>query len=298
MINKPDGFPEQRQYLAPESIPTNSPFENWGSITEIGHFPRTNYHYIDRPSGSKHHIFIFNTSGNGFCRILDTVYEIPPYHLLVIPAKTSHHYGAHEKTPWNIYWLHCKGNLVDKYIQQSQSSPNPYIFKLNNSAEILNLFEQCLSALKDNMHSDKNAPYLHKMMATFYLEKKEVKNSQSKISETRIVQSIHWMQENLTQSPSLQSLSSLSHLSTAQYSALFKEQTGTSPLRFFNRLKMQRACSLIINTSSPINLIALDLGYEDPFYFCRIFKKIIGVSPLQYRKSQRPHNEEFPQSEE
>ena len=48
---------------------------------------------------------------------------------------------------------------------------------------------------------------------------------------------------------------------------------------------IERACQLLKSTNMKINQIALKLAFDDPYYFSRIFKKIVGVSPKAYRES-------------
>ena len=52
---------------------------------------------------------------------------------------------------------------------------------------------------------------------------------------------------------------------------------------FYTRLKMKEACTLLRSTNDYIYQIAQKLGYSDPYYFSRIFKKVIGVSPREYQ---------------
>ena len=50
-------------------------------------------------------------------------------------------------------------------------------------------------------------------------------------------------------------------------------------------LTIDRACQLLLHTNMKINQVALKLGFDDPYYFSRIFKKIVGTSPKDYRHS-------------
>jgi AraC-like DNA-binding protein len=52
---------------------------------------------------------------------------------------------------------------------------------------------------------------------------------------------------------------------------------------YFNHLKMQRACQLLQFTGLRIKEIAAEFGFEDPYYFSRLFTKTMGVSPTDYR---------------
>ncbi|HHY58568.1 MAG TPA: helix-turn-helix transcriptional regulator, partial [Chloroflexi bacterium] len=62
-----------------------------------------------------------------------------------------------------------------------------------------------------------------------------------------------------------------------------KQQTGHSPIAYFNQLKMQHACTLLTITGLSVKEVAHALGYADAYYFSRLFKQHIGVAPRQFR---------------
>ena len=66
---------------------------------------------------------------------------------------------------------------------------------------------------------------------------------------------------------------------------LFFKETGYAPMNYFLHMKIDRACQLLLHTNMKINQVALKLGFDDPYYFSRIFKKIVGTSPKDYRHS-------------
>ena len=65
----------------------------------------------------------------------------------------------------------------------------------------------------------------------------------------------------------------------------FKKHTGMSPLAYFNRLKIERACQLLKDTDLKVNQICLKLGIDDQYYFSRLFSKTMGISPTAYRET-------------
>jgi AraC-like DNA-binding protein len=97
--------------------------------------------------------------------------------------------------------------------------------------------------------------------------------------------SIEFMRTNVARSLTLQELSRHAGLSPARYSALFREQTGSSPVEHHIRLRMQAACHCLDTTALSVKEVAAELGYDDPYYFSRVFQKILGCSPLTYRRS-------------
>ena len=97
------------------------------------------------------------------------------------------------------------------------------------------------------------------------------------------------MQNNLSKVITIHDIANAVNLSTSHIGALFKKKTGFSLIEYFNQLKTQKACQYLLFTDLRINEIALELGIEDPYYFTRMFTKIIGSSPAKYRASQKMH---------
>lgn len=65
---------------------------------------------------------------------------------------------------------------------------------------------------------------------------------------------------------------------------LFKEETGFSVIEYINNCRIGRACSMLTNTSVQIKDIALSVGFSDQLYFSKVFKKLKGITPTEYRK--------------
>ncbi len=78
-------------------------------------------------------------------------------------------------------------------------------------------------------------------------------------------------------------LAQMVNLSSAHFTALFKQKTGHPPINFIIRLRMHQACHLLKINNLSVREIAATLGYKDPFFFSRQFKLINGVAPKNYR---------------
>lgn len=74
------------------------------------------------------------------------------------------------------------------------------------------------------------------------------------------------------------------HVSTSWLFHAFPEYTGFSPLNYAIHLRLQEACRLLALTDRKVADIATAVGYEDAFYFSRLFRKHIGLSPDIYRR--------------
>ncbi len=94
-----------------------------------------------------------------------------------------------------------------------------------------------------------------------------------------------FVEENYLAIRSLDDLAAKVHLSKVHLCRLFSRYTGNSPYQYLIELKMSHAASLIMRTSESIREVAERCGYEDPYHFSRVFKKVYGVSPTAFRNS-------------
>jgi transcriptional regulator GlxA family with amidase domain len=115
----------------------------------------------------------------------------------------------------------------------------------------------------------------------------------SEIAE-RIGRSIAYMVEHLDQPLQVATLAAQASVSPSHYFALFKRQTGTAPIDFFIRLRMNHARELLDSTCSSVKEVAATMGYDDPFYFSRVFKSVHRVAPAEYRKRNGQAREAVP----
>jgi AraC-like DNA-binding protein len=82
-------------------------------------------------------------------------------------------------------------------------------------------------------------------------------------------------------------LSALCYLSPSRFFYLFKKQVGCSPIVYKNKIAIQKAShDLVFNKDKSIETIAFEHGFASPIYFRRLFKKVTGTTPSQYRKQQ------------
>ena len=99
-----------------------------------------------------------------------------------------------------------------------------------------------------------------------------------------IQKAISYMQANLQLPVTNSELAIASGCSCSQLSTLFKNSTGYSPINYFNQLKIQKACQYFYATNALVKEVAAQLGFDDPYYFSRLFTRLMGFSPNQYRK--------------
>jgi AraC-like DNA-binding protein len=255
-------------------------------ITDIGFYPNAKNHFRKRKKGINEHILIYCIDGTGFIHIDDTIFEMMPNSFFIIPAHKAHTYWASESLPWSIYWLHFGGKRSCCF-EELFCRPIPIEPSMNSRIdERIKLFNELLIALELGF-STENINYanlcLNSLLASFfYVESfRAVKGFQS---SNPVDQSIFFMQKNINKPIKLGDISNFVKLSESHYTKIFRNRTGSSPFDYFINLKMQEAIRLLTNQSLKIKEVAFKLGYNDPYYFTRLFTKHIGSSPASFVK--------------
>lgn len=109
----------------------------------------------------------------------------------------------------------------------------------------------------------------------------ETKDSSTKPVIKQILDYIH---TNYQQELSLKTLSYEFHMNATYLGQLFKKDTNTTFPNYLNQYRIEKAKSMLVDTTLKTSQIAKDIGYPDPNYFYRIFKKYVGISPSDYRQ--------------
>lgn len=104
------------------------------------------------------------------------------------------------------------------------------------------------------------------------------------ISPSALQESIAWLAQNCNKEIDVKQLAAIANMSVSHYYRSFRNATGYSVTDYKNSLLMRRAETLLSIGEGSISQIAEKLGFNDVFYFSRLFKKYIGVSPREYRQ--------------
>jgi YesN/AraC family two-component response regulator len=148
------------------------------------------------------------------------------------------------------------------------------------------LFDEIFNNLSMGFH-DENLEYVNfcfgHLLATFIYANK-TSDDLADDSNPVIRKSIDFMNKNLGEKLSLNQISKEVGYSPTYFTTLFKKETNYSPLSYFSHLKIVKACEFLDYTRIKVKEISYTLGFTDPYYFTKDFKKKMGMSPRQYRK--------------
>jgi len=289
---KREGFEGQKMIVLPQKIISqikSYPFLDALYITDIGYFPKAKYHYRERHQGVAQHILIYCTDGEGWYEIHDTRHFVKPGDFVLIPSETPHRYGADANDPWSIYWIHFDGKMSDELNSDQLPIMKSLHFSIHYIQERIDIFDEMYNTLQKG-YSIENIGYANSCLWHFlgsFLYHDVFKNLKKSEIHDPINESISWMQMHLHKNIGLEELAHNAHYSISRYSTLFNKKTGYSPIDYFIHLKIQKACQYLDLTDFKIKEIAQLIGYQDPYYFSRIFHKIMGIFPTEYRKKEK-----------
>lgn len=281
---KSDGFRDEKYMI----VPTESfaeymahPLIRAAYLTDVGFFPKAKEHYREREDGADQYILIYCTEGKGIIEVEDQIYRLEKSDAFCIPRNIRHKYYADEKEPWSILWVHFKGDNTNYFPLEERKIV--HINSRHSDNRMMVLFNLLFRVLERN-YTIGNFIYISQVLSLILSEIYfREKVDESSVQDRHVTMVIRYMYQHLRENLTLEEISEEVQLSKSYLNAVFKAQTGKSPVEFFIHLKMQEACKLLKSTDYYIYEVSSELGYTDQYYFSRIFKKVVGVSPKDYK---------------
>lgn len=94
----------------------------------------------------------------------------------------------------------------------------------------------------------------------------------------------HYIQEYYYQSLTIVSLAEQNNVNRNRLSYVFRRHAGMGPAQYLLKYRINMAQEMLFTSDAPVQQIAETVGFADPFYFSRVFKKQIGIAPTEYRE--------------
>lgn len=112
-----------------------------------------------------------------------------------------------------------------------------------------------------------------------------VQTDKSITQSQRIADMVMWIDNNYTERITLDTLSEQSGLTPNYICRVFKEYTGNTPINYINSVRIKNVCYDLKRAHKNVTEAALDNGFDDISYFCKVFKSHMGMSAKEYKKS-------------
>jgi len=293
-----DGFLGQLLYVLPLPLVEQTrkhPLMLPLYVTALGHFPQAVHHYRARPEGCSEHILIVCTKGKGWLEINGKRQHVQAHQALLVPRNTPHIYGANKKNPWTIYWLHFLGSEADYYA--ACLPPENYVLPVTSSCEkeLISLFQKAYAAVARE-YSQARLIVLSQisrlLLGTLFFHNRAYSSIHHSTTSHDLRDIIAHIIAHASEPLTLGGLARHAGLSVRTFSRLFQHQTGITPMQYVIQQRIRTACNLLVDAPLTIHEIARRVGYEDPYFFSRIFSQEMGLSPSQYRTTHNPQSPE------
>jgi len=234
----------------------------------------------------ENNMLAYCTKGNGILMISEEQVPVSGDQFFIIPKQSSFKFYSVIDVNSRFLVIHFDGrnsHLLGKEFSVVRNLI-PSVNNLVANREML--FDEIFNNLSKGFH-DENLEYVNfcfgHLLATFIYASKTSDDFADE-SNPVIRKSIEYMNKNLNQKLSLNHISKEAGYSPTYFTTLFKKETNYSPLSYFSHLKIVKACEFLDYTRIKVKEISFTLGYTDPYYFTKDFKKKMGMSPRQYRK--------------
>lgn len=285
-----EGFVGQRMITLPKAVKkkaASNPISKGFYVTDIGYYPRAENHFRERENGANEFVFIYCVEGEGWLELNGKHRTVRPNQFFLLPEGKTHRYGASKEKPWSIYWMHFDGTMAkDLFIrhEKNRNASDTIPFK----SERIRLFDQMYKIFQSN-YVEPSLEYANILALSFVISfvYGDVDQSNDAHARNHLVDSIiEYLTDNLDKSFTSQDIADEFNFSTSYLFSIFKKRTGYAIIHFFNLKKTQKACEYLKYTNMSVKEISFSMGFQDPLYFSRLFKKNMGMSPRAYKKLQ------------
>jgi len=284
------GFSGQHMLVLPGPLGSEArrhPLLRGLSVTDAGYFPNARNHLVERPTGAATTLAVLCLGGRGWVRGDAGAREVVPGDFVWLAANERHAYGSARENPWTIVWAHFEGAEVPAWeeLLGVHGGENPSVLRLPDDRLAELALDRVYAALERGFASRHlvaaSVALRHALSVVAQLER-ERPNPRS--AGERVALSVEALRRDWQRPRRLTELATVARVSVTHYSALFRRLTGFSPVDFLIRLRVRHACRLLDTTTIPIGEVGALVGYHDPYYFTRCFRRVMGCAPRAYRR--------------
>ena len=254
-------------------------YEHSIHISIIGYFEKEANHYISR-SGIDEYIMIYCVEGNGFFTTNGISQQIQKGDLIFCDKNIPHSYGNRTDSFWSVLWVHFTGE-ISWFLNNYKKNSDNFVCKIGYQPYLSDLFWKIINSADNNFDaagSIRGQANLELLLCNI------IDTTNTIFMPSYIKKTVAFMEESVYSNINLDEISKLVNVSKHHLVRKFKDTTRYTPMEYFHKLKVQKACDMLIGTEYTISEISESLCYNTPNYFSEQFKTITGYSPRSFRK--------------
>ena len=241
-----------------------------------------------RPRGRLDFQIIYIASGKAHFHFGNPENEtiVPAGNIVLFRPKEFQKYEYYGIDKTEVYWIHFTGNDVKNILRKYGFPDEKRIFPVGTSLEYERVFKRIIMELQrcQDDYEEMLDLLLRHLLIIFHREltSEHVLKNEYLDSEMDIAASS--FNENYNRDINIEEYAVSRGMSVSWFIRNFKKYTGTTPMQFITSIRITNAQMLLETTNYAINEIARIVGYDNPLYFSRLFRKQKGCPPSHYRK--------------
>lgn len=246
-------------------------------------FVTKNYR-INRPHGRVDFQLIYLIKGKGYYNFGNGPTEVDKGNLIVYKPGQPQLYEYFFRDETELYWLHFTGSQAEEWVKRLNFA-SKYVYPVGIRGDCIDLFKKITYEIqnKRTYFEYVSGSYLQELLLIFARRLENLESGDRNLMSDAMRAVILYMYENYNKNITVRSLADKCNLSMFRFIHKFKEATGMTPIEYLTRIRVDEARYLLSNSNLNISEVASIVGYDDPLYFSRVFKKIAGVSPRYYK---------------
>jgi AraC-like DNA-binding protein len=188
------------------------------------------------------------------------------------------------KIGWQEYWVGFKGTYFTRLLEEGRFSAEHVFFKTGLHDSILSFFNQIFDEVRRQqpLYQLKTCALILSLVAEVLT--RERRKEQPNFYEKIVARTKYLMESNVYSTINLHGISEQLGISTSRLNEIFKTYTSMTPYQYYIHIKIHKAESLLEQEDIPVKEAASRMGFEDQYYFSRLFKNKTGVSPSDWKK--------------
>ena len=244
-----------------------------------------------RPRGRVDFQIIYIAAGCGHFHFdtVDSETIVPAGNIVIFRPKELQKYEYYGKDKTEVYWIHFTGSDVKNILRKYGFPDNERIFPVGTSMEYERIFKRIIIELQrcqDN-YEEMLTLLLRHLLIIFQRELTREQVLKNEYLDHEMDTAVTYFNENYNRDINIEEYATSKGMSVSWFIRSFKKFTGSTPMQFIVALRVSNAQVLLETTNYSINEISKIVGYDNQLYFSRLFHKLKGFSPREYRKTRK-----------